>query len=179
MRNLLIVLPLLFLGGCMSNNKAMPEVEPYKLDREWRPLKTVRERPTLLTNAASKTVSTTVGKHIYVHTLSEWLLRYVPGSAKFRALLRHEQEHSRRQLKMGTFLWIAKYSYDRKFALLEEQIGYYYEITERRRLGNPINIDGVALGLSKYQNLAGRLISFTEAKQWILDVLAGRWTPPA
>jgi hypothetical protein len=79
---------------------------------------------------------------------------------------------------MGTFLWIARYSYDKKFALLEEQIGYYYEITERRRLGNPINIDGTALAFSGYKNLAGKLISFADAKKWILDVLAGRWKPP-
>jgi hypothetical protein len=162
----------------MLDSKREDVKESHKLNAEWRPLEDVRERPNIVRNAGSKTASTTVGRHIYVHTLTDWLARYVPGTAKYKALLRHEQEHSRRQLEMGTFLWIARYSYDKKFALLEEQIGYYYEITERRRLGNPINIDGTALAFSGYKNLAGKLISFADAKKWILDVLAGRWKPP-
>jgi len=152
---------------------------PHLLGAEWRPLEEVRERPRVVRNAGSDTAITTVGRNCYVKDLDEWLGRVVPGSAKYKALMRHELEHSRRQLDMGTFLWIARYSYDKEFALLEEQIGYYYEITERRRLGNPINIDGTALVLSKYKNLAGRLIKFEDARNWIREVLAGRWTPPS
>ena len=179
MRNLLVLILLSSLTGCLSAPRDDEgNVIAHKLDVEWRPLEDVRERPNLVRNVGSATVTTTVGKHCYVKDLEEWLVRVRPGSPKYKALLRHEQEHSRRQLKMGTWLWIGRYSYDKKFALLEEQIGYYYEITERRRLGNPLNVDATALVFSKYKILTGRLITFDEAKQWILDVLAGRWTPP-
>jgi hypothetical protein len=171
MRNLL-VLALLCLAGCQTGAF-------HNLDEQWRPLEDVLERPRVVRDVGSPTATTTVGRHAYVRDLDEWLARVVPGSPKYKALLRHEQEHSRRQLEMGVYLWIARYSYDKEFALLEEQIGYFYEITERRRLGNPLNVDATALVFSRYKNLAGSLISFDEARAWILDVLAGRWTPPS
>ena len=176
MRNLLFLVPLLVLSGCMSSGTGHP---PHTLAEEWRPLVDVRERPRVVRDLGTDTAITTIGTHCYVKSLEEWLARVVPGTAKYKALMRHEQEHSRRQIKMGTFLWVARYSYDKEFALLEEKIGYFYQITERRRLGNPINPDGLAIVLSRYKNLSGRLISFEEAKTWILDVLAGRWTPPS
>jgi len=183
MRKLLLLVLLVPLSsGCAllgSPKDNDGNVIAHPLDAVWRPLEDVRERPNIVRDVGSDTATTTVGRHCYVRDLDEWLARVVPGSAKYQALMRHEQEHSRRQLDMGLYLWIARYSYDRKFALLEEQIGYYWEITERRRLGNPINIQGTALVFSKYKNLAGSLISFEEARVWILEVLAGRWTPPA
>ena len=181
MRKLLALVLLLPLAGCQmlgAPKDADGNVVAHKLDAVWRPLEDVRERPRVVRDLGSATSTTTLGRHCYVRSLDEWLARVVPGSAKYRALMRHEQEHSKRQLEMGLYLRVARYSYDKEFALLEEQIGYFYEITERRRLGNPINIDGTALVFSKYQNLAGKLISFQDAKSWILDVLAGRWTPP-
>lgn len=180
MRKLLVLVLLLGLGGCKSMDKTddgRPVVHP--LDAVWRPLVDVRERPSIVRNVGSDTATTTVGRHCYVRDLEEWLTRVVPGSPKYLALMRHEQEHSRRQLDYGLFLWIARYSYDREFALLEEQIGYYYEITERRRLGNPMNVDVTAVVLSRYENLAGRLISFEDARAWILSVLNGTWSPPS
>jgi hypothetical protein len=154
------------------------QVIAHTLDAEWRPLLDIRERPGIVRNLGSDTAITTVGTHCYVQDLEEWLGRHAPGSAKYKALMRHEQEHSRRQLDYGLYLWVARYSYDREFALLEEQIGYYYQITERRRLGNPMNVDGFAISFARYRNLAGKLISAADAKTWMLDVLAGRWLPP-
>lgn len=182
MRNSLAFVLLTLLAGCQYVGPVLDKdgfILAHQLDEEWRPLEDVRERPRLVRDLGSDTATTTVGRHAYVRDLDEWIDRVVPGSPKYRALLRHEQEHSRRQLAYGLYLWIARYSYDKKFALLEEQIGWYYEITERRRLGSPMNPDITAAVLSRYENLAGRLISFEEARVWVLDVLAGRWTPPA
>jgi hypothetical protein len=61
---------------------------------------------------------------------------------------------------------------------LEEKIGYYYEIKEYRRLGEPVNINGMAVALSSHVNLDGQLISFDEASQWVADVIGGWWRPP-
>jgi len=179
MRNLLVIVLLTLSSGCASMLGSGNRRDEHPLAAEWRPLKSVRERPRIVRDLGTDTSITTIGRHCYVKDLDEWLGRVVPESVKYKAIMRHEQEHSRRQLDMGLYLWLARYSYDRKFALLEEKIGYYYEITERRRLGNPINIDGTAVAFSRYKNLAGRLITFAEAKAWILDVLAGRWTPPS
>lgn len=181
MTKLLSLVSLVVLSGCYLVSPPTDDngnVVAHVLEEKWRPLEDVRERPPAVQNFGSDTSTTTVGRHCYVKNLQEWLTRYVPGSAKYQALLRHEQEHSKRQLAYGLYLWLARYSYDREFALEEEKIGYYWEITERRRLGYPVNIDGVALALSKYKNLSGSLISFTDARQWILDVLAGNWKPP-
>ncbi len=156
MRKLFTLLVLVLISGCSSTDS-------YDLDSKWEPLEEVRERPEVVSDLASDTATTTVGRYCYVKDLDDWLVRYQPGTAKFEALLRHEQEHSRRQLKTGTFLWIARYGVDKDFALLEEQIGYYYEITERRRLGNPMVPEAVALTLSNYKILTGRLISYADA----------------
>jgi len=181
MRKLLpLVLLLPLWSGCALLGSPKDDdgnVIAHPLDAVWLPLEDVRERPNIFRNAGSDKATTTVGRHAYVRDLDEWLARVVPGSPKYLALLRHEQEHSRRQLDMGLYLWLIRYSYDREFALEEEMVGYYYEITERRRLGAPMDVDVTAIILSKYKNLAGDLISFEEARQWILDVLAGRWLP--
>lgn len=182
MRKLLAFVLLLALAGCQYVGPTVDDqgnIIAHVLDPQWLPLEDVRERPVLVRDVGSDTATTTVGRHAYVRDLEEWLGRVIPGSPKYLALLRHEQEHSRRQLDYGLYTWIARYSYDREFALLEEQIGYFYEITERRRLGNPMNVDATALVFSRYKNLAGSLISFEDARGWVLDVLAGRWSPPS
>lgn len=178
MRKLLALVLLLGLVGCKGMDKKDDALVVHPLDEVWRPLETVRERPRIVRDVGSDTATTTVGRHCYVRDLTEWLARVVPGSPKYLALMRHEQEHSRRQFDYGVFLWIARYSYDKAFALLEEKIGYYYEITERQRLGSPMNVDATAIVLSRYENLAGRLISFQDARAWIYEVLTGQWTPP-
>ena len=159
MRSLIVFVSLLVLSGCTS----LKPGQSLPLGPEWRPLKEIRERPPILKNALDKTAITTVGENAYVQDLAEWLGRTPLNSPKFKAILRHEQEHSRRQLKAGTFLWIAKYSYDKKFALKEELIGYYYEITERRRLGDNFNPANYAVVLSNYKILTDSLINHAEA----------------
>lgn len=170
MRKLLAILLVLLTFGCSSP-------ETFDLGDEWEPLIAVTERPAIFRNVGSDTAIATIGQYVYVRDMDDFLARYVPGTPKFTAAMRHEQEHSRRQLDMGTFLWLARYSYDRDFALYEEQVGYYWEVTERFRLGNPIDVVGYARAFSTYRNLSGRLISFEDARQWFSDVIAGHWTP--
>lgn len=172
MRKSLLLFIVLFLAGCAGKE--------YKLGPEWKPLEAVVERPAAFKNLAPATVSTTVGRYVYVRDVDDWLVRYRPGSAKFKGLLAHEQEHSRRQLKMGTAKWIAKYSIDADFALLEEQIGYYHEITTRRWHGEYVVPENYARSISGYKTILGgkRLISYADALVWVRDVLAGRWSPP-
>jgi hypothetical protein len=172
MRKLFAALTIALISGCSSP-------ETYDLGSEWAPLKGITERPDLVSDLASDTATTTVGQWAYVKDLDEWLVRVPPGSAKFKALMRHEQEHSRRQLDTGTWQWIGRYAVDKDFALLEEQIGYYYEITERRRLGDQVAPEAYATVLSNYKILAGRLISYADALNWVRAVLSGQWVPPS
>ena len=168
----LLALAVLLLAGCSSAT--------HELGPEWRPLETIRERPALLRNAGSPTAITTVGKHAYVRDLDEWLGRVPPGSAKYKGIVRHEQEHSIRQLDRGVFLWITQYSYDADFALEEEQIGFFWEMTTRRANGEFVSAENYARVLNGYKTIVGgrRLISYADALTWARDVLAGRWTPP-
>ena len=159
-------------------DKAGDPDQRHLLAPEYAPLKDIRERPRVVRDLGSKTAITTIGTHAYVRQLDEWLGRVPPGSAKYRAILRHEQEHSKRQLDYGLWSWLTRYGIDTKFALLEEQIGYYYEITERRRLGGQVIPEAYASILSKYAVLTGKLISYEDALQWVRDVLSGQWTPP-
>lgn len=168
MRKILVLLAFT-LAGCAS--------ESYKLGPEWRPLEEIRVRPRIANGLMSDTAITTVGRYCYVKDLDEWLGRVPPGSIKFNAIMRHEQEHAHRQKKQGEWLWISRYSVDREFALEEEKIGYYYEITERRRLGDRVIPEAYALVLSKYKILSGKLISYEDALVWVRSVLDGTWTP--
>jgi hypothetical protein len=170
MRKLLALIALTVLSGCNGAE--------YKLEDRWLPLKSIRERPAVLQNAAPETTITTVGEYAYVRDLDDWFARTPVGSAKFQAVMRHEQEHSKRQLDTGTWLWVTRYGVDKDFALAEEQRGYYYEITERRRLGDQVIPEAYALVLSKYKILVGRLISYEDALTWVRAVLRGQWTPP-
>lgn len=178
MRKLLLIVLLLLSPGCASMMDSGTGREAHQLDMAWRPLLTISERPRVVRDLGSDTAITTVGKHCYVRDLEEWLGRYPIDSGKFKAVMRHEQEHSIRQLEVGTYLWIARYSYDKEFALLEEQIGYYYGITQRRRFGVRVSAESFARILSRYKILTGSLISYEDALSWVRDVLGGRWLPP-
>lgn len=179
MRKFLWCAALLLCSGCINTAPKFGISDAVlALGPEWRPLQEIRERPYLLRDVGSDTATTTVGKVAYVRDLEEWMIRVPAGSPKFNAILRHEQEHSKRQLAAGTYLWIAKYSYDTKFALLEEQIGYYYELTVRRQLGGSVKPEAYAVALSSYENLAGKLISYEDALAWVRAVLSGSWSPP-
>jgi hypothetical protein len=172
MRKTFALLVLVLLSGCASSKS-------FDLDKKWEPLEEIRERPSVASNLAPDTVITTVGRYCYVKDLDKWLDRTKPGTAKFEAIMRHEQEHAFRQKKTGVFLWISRYGVDKKFALEEEQRGYYYEIIERRRLGDLVVPEAYANVLSNYKILTGRLISYNDALNWVRAVLNGQWVPPS
>jgi hypothetical protein len=178
-------LPLLFvvaaLSGCKNLGGTPIVGDPdlvYEVEAEWSPLKWIRQRPDMVSKfGASESVIATVARSAYVANLQEWLNDHPPGSATYRGKMAHEQVHSSRQGVLGAFLWIARYSYDLKFMWREEAAGWYAEIQELRRLGQVINVIGMALTISKYRNLVGRMISFDDAKKWIEAVLRGEWEP--
>ena len=181
MRKLLLGLVLLLpLSGCtlfQSPRDDQGNVIEHPIEEQYRPLVSIRLRPPAVKNFGSDTAITTVGAYCYVRDLDEWLGRIRPGSWHYHSVMLHEQAHSRRQLATGTVAWVARYGVDAKFALLEEQIGYYYEITTRRQRERIVP-EAYALTLSKYKILTGSLISYEDALAWVHDVLAGRWTPP-
>ena len=151
----------------------------YDLPEEWRPLEQIRERgaavDALIDNDSTVT---TIGKNVYVKDLEVFLERNTPASVRFRALMRHEQEHAIRQFDYGLWGWITRYTHDVEFMWQEEARGWYYELTLLQQAGRAINPDVVAASLSNYKNISGRMVSFDDAKTWVLDVLAGRWSPP-
>jgi len=175
----IVLLSLLAVSGCQGLDKD-PENGglTYDLPVKWRPLEKIRERGNILnTVIQSDTAITTVGTSAYVKDLTKWLDKHPPNSLMFNAIMRHEQEHAKRQLDYGLYTWIAKYSYDRNFALEEELIGWYYQVTTLSNMGQQINVDAVAAILAGYRNLTGKLITFEEAQNWVRDVLAGHWIP--
>lgn len=170
------------LCGCASQPAKLTK---YELGPEWKPLKEIRNRGftsgpigSLLGLAiASDSTVTTVMPYIYVKDVDVFLKRRLPGSAQFTALLRHEQEHAKRQEARGLYSWIWNYLYNKEFALEEEKIGWYHELIMYKNSNLPINVDGVAATLATYVNLTGRITTFEEAKAWIYSVLNGSWKP--
>ena len=179
MRRLLLLTFLMCLigsPGCKSTDgKDMlePVWESLEIPEEFRPLERVRARG----NLASKTTLTTVGRTVYVYSLDRFRERFPFMGPRYRAVMRHEQEHARRQLDRGVVVWTAKYLVDRDFMWEEEQIGWYYEIQERRRLGVGVSPEQIGETLSNYSNISGRMVSAAEATAWVREVLVGRWTP--
>lgn len=176
-RFLLLALLLVLPTGCASFGKMYDKNYPSEvLPEEWLPLEKIQERPEML---AKDTVTTTIGKTVYVESLAKWFEKHPPGSVSYRATMTHEREHSRRQLKRGVLAWIAQYAYDRNFMWLEEQIGYYYTITIRRQAGEHLDTLRMANVLHGYKNLRGSMISIEDALAWLNDVVSGRWQPPS
>jgi len=168
--------------GCKALGKTSDALDYPKadVDAKYSPLKHIRERPAVVSGlGVPKSAAATIGESVYVHDLKKLLSEKPPGTVKYDALLRHEQEHAKRQKDRGVFLWVCRYTYDRKFMWKEEQIGWYYTITLLRKGGLQINVDATATVLKGYRNLAGRMVSFAEAKAWVIDVLNGKWTPPS
>lgn len=145
----------------------------HEVPAEYRPLEQIKERLGVI---GSKTAISTIGRTAWVADLDAWLKRNQPGSPMYRAILRHEQEHARRQLAMGTAKWLKRYLSDKAFMWAEEQIGWYWQITELQRLRQRVYPEGVARILSgkTYKGM----VSYDDALKWVRDVLGGRWTPP-
>lgn len=167
--------------GCKSADKKLDDAANalgYKnrpLEEEWRPLERIRERPDML---APETRATTIGRTLYVADIKDWISEHPVGSPEWKAVLRHEQEHARRQLKTGVLKWIAKYIWDRKFMWEEEKQGWYHQLRVLRQYGQRIIPEAVAANLESYKNLTGRMISYADALAWVKEVLANRWKPP-
>jgi hypothetical protein len=162
-RYALLLLVLLPLTGCFKT---------FELDKTWAPLVKISERPDML---AKNTVSTTIGSTIYVGNIDQWFERNPLGSPQFIGLMKHEQEHSKRQFKKGVFTWLAKYLSDVEFMWSEEQRGYYLAFTTPGYRYDPRQR---ARNMSNYKNAVGkRMVSYEDALQWIYDVRAGRWKP--
>lgn len=160
----LLVLIVLALAGCTGASHAVSE--------EYRPLKQVTESA-----LRSGKYITTIGETTYVNNLDDWLERHPVGSPHYRAALRHESVHSKRQLDAGLAPWINQYLTDTAFMWEEEKRGWYEELQTLRASGFAINIDGVATSLSGYTNLKGQMVSREEALAWVNDVMSGRWRP--
>ncbi len=154
------------ISGCVPTSYALPP--------EWAPLTEIVERPGFLLDSGA---TTTLGTHILVADLHAWQRRYPVGSAERDALLRHEREHAVRQQARGLGPWLRLYLNDRDFMWAEEQRGWYLELRRLQAAGRPVFPAEIALRLTRYRNLAGRMVSFPVALAWVQDVLAGRWTP--
>lgn len=156
---LLVALAALLLSGCER---------PYRLDERWRPLVEVVERPRAL---GGDVLATTIGTRVYVPDLDEWEEEFPEGSPQREALLLHEREHAVRQLRMGLGPWLARYLRDRRFMWQEEQRGWELQLRALMEAGAPFDMQGVALSLSRYRNLAGPMIDFAAALAWVQAVV--------
>ena len=178
MRNLvLLAIISLFSAGCTTIDNKDGSV--LLLPETYRPLEQIKERGLLMGLVITgDNTTTTIGNTAYVEDLEKWLEQRPVGGLLFRAVMRHEQEHSKRQFDYGVKAWLARYVTDKAFAWKEEQIGWYYSLTILKQGGALINVDGVARALAGYTITTGSIVDEDTARQWVLDVLAGRWTPP-
>lgn len=140
------------------------------IEEAWRPLEVMQERPEML---APHSRATTIGDTLYVARLSEWVSR----GPRYQAAMRHEQEHSRRQMRGSVLAWVAQYAYDRAFMWAEEQHAWFWQLTTLRKYKRRIDPQHVAKILSRLRNLAGPMVGYEEALTWVEAVLSGRWTP--
>jgi hypothetical protein len=174
---ILIAIALLCITGCKSYDKkddggGSALFLEMPLEDRWRPLEQITERPSML---AKNTVITTIAHTVYVEDIEKFLLRYQPGTPRWTGLLRHEREHSRRQLDRGTVAWMADYLTNPKFQWQEEQIGWYYELTEPGRHWSEASVARV---LASYRNIVGeRMVSEEDALEWLGKVRRRQWKP--
>jgi hypothetical protein len=163
MNRLILLVAMLSLTGCFKTVELAPE---------WKPLKIISERPDML---AKDTISTTIGSTLYVADIDDWFERNPEGSPKFIGIMKHEQEHSKRQFDKGVFLWLTLYTTDKAFMWDEEQRGYYLALTHP---GYQYIPEAVAKNMSNYRNAFGqRMIDYDKALEWVLKVRNGTWTP--
>lgn len=163
MRKLAVFL-IAFLVGCTP-----PKL---KLEYKYRPLKYVVQN-----RFQPKEVVTTVDHFLFVKNLEAWKKSFPAGSIWREALLRHERVHTFRQRKYGLQKWLAKYATDKKFRWREERIANYVGLTYLKSKGAFFDIEKHAkfLSGSAYFNM----VSYDEAKKFLLEVQAGTWKPDA
>jgi len=174
-----MILCLALLTGCAT----------YDLGDDYPPLSKIVERPSLSEIGVSDTTLTTKGSHVYVGDLDKFLNENPPGTTPFIALMKHEQVHGKRQFgylglpgEMALTAWISRYAVDHNFMWAEEQQGYYAEIKHLDQHGMWSYTDTIstasAMSGGVYKTILGkRMVSFENAKGWIMDVLSGHWTP--
>jgi len=147
---------LLMITGCSGKS--------IKLEDKWKPLVKLVESDLPF---VSDTATTTIGDTIYTADLDKWLSIYPINSARFDALLAHEQVHSQRQFKYGVSAWITRYLIDKEFAWQEEKMGWEQEIRISRMHGIAKSDEMYAAILStKYRGM----VSYQEALSWIRSI---------
>jgi len=158
---------MLLFSGCAATRKVEPE---------YRPLKTMSERPWYASFLGGESTITTIGDTVYIGDLEAWLRERPPHSARYDAIMLHEMVHAQRQLKMGVSRYIRKYLTEQDFRWAEEQLGWYVQIKMYQHHGLRVIPQGIAKTLAGYNP---QLISYEKALKWVNDVIRGRWTPEA
>jgi len=158
---LFLVSSVLMLAGCTSQ----------QLPDNWHPLTRVVERTNIV---VSPTVVTTVSPLLITGDLDWFNERYPVGSVAHEALRRHEVQHAieQEEYPQGKAAWFYRYLRDKDFRWGVEQRGYKEAILYKRSQGQWINVEGLAATLSG--NVYNNMVSFEDARKWVLDVLAGR-----
>lgn len=178
MRRLFPLLVLSLLAGCQT----------YDLPEEFRPLSKIVERPSMEPVVKDRVVFTK-GSHVYVHDLDAFLADKPPGSVRFVALMKHEQEHARRQYgylglpgEIALAAWLSRYATSPSFMWREERRGWYYEIKHMAQNGQWTYSKTIqtaqSLSGGAYKTIFGeRMTNFNGALHWIQEVLTGQWEP--
>ena len=161
MRKFLAIMFSLLMLGCTS--APMPA--------DWAPITTIVERPSVPT--LGDTTVSTVSPYLIVKDIDEFWEAYPVGSPVLEALRRHEVIHAESQeaYDEGKIAWVKRYALDRSFRWDEEKRGWKEQILHLRNTGHLLNVGAIA------EILSGKgydMINFAEARQWVLDVLAGR-----
>lgn len=165
MRNTILFFILMLMPGCFGKTLV--------LDKQFAPLTQVIEAPD---NVIPSHTITTIDETSYVRDLNVFLHDYPLGSVGFTAVLMHEREHVIRENAFigGTPAWLTLYIADRNFRWTEEKAGWKIEILYNTQHGANVNAAVLANVLNTNYDMGGRMVSYENAYNWILDVLAGK-----
>lgn len=165
-RNVVVTLTislLLLTSGC--NTHSIPS--------HFSPLDEIIERP-----FGGDGFVTTFHNDVWVNDIDDFLKRKPVGSPEFNATMIHERVHSIRMGNPITTLWfVAVYVFDRDFMWEEESIGWYFQLQYMKKKGILSPPEVIAVVLTRYENLIGKMISYNDALQWVRDVLTDKWKP--